>query len=192
MNYTCELISKVRTSDEGQKEWALYLKKRKTKLDLIMAKKIKKILIANRGEIAFRVIATAQEMGIKTVAIYTEDEKNALHVLKADESVSLGEGTIQETYLNKAKIISAIKETGADAVHPGYGFLSENADFCELVEKEEVTFIGPTPYHMNLMGDKMALKKSWRLELQQFPDITVRCKIFLILKKQDKLLEFLF
>ena len=124
-----------------------------------MVKKIKKILIANRGEIALRVISTAQEMGIKTVAIYTEDEKNALHVLKADESVSLGEGTIQETYLNKAKIITAIKEKKADAVHPGYGFLSENAEFCELVEKEGVTFIGPTPYHMNLMGDKMAQKE---------------------------------
>ena len=132
-------------------------------------------------------------MGIKTVAIYTEDEKNALHVLKADESVSLGEGTIQETYLNKAKIIAAIKEKKADAVHPGYGFLSENAEFCELVEKEGVTFIVPNPYHMNLMGDKMASKKKvMEIGARQFLVTTVRCRILVLLKNKLRSLAFLF
>lgn len=91
---------------------------------------IQKILIANRGEIAVRIISTAKEMGIKTVAIYTEADKNLPFAKLADEAYPLGEGTLAETYLNKKKIIAVAKEAKADAIHPGYGFLSENADFC--------------------------------------------------------------
>jgi len=123
-----------------------------------MGQVIKKILIANRGEIACRVMNTCQEMGIKTVAIYSKGEENALHVQMADEAYDLGEGTLAETYLNKVKILEIAKMTKTSAIHPGYGFLSENTEFCELIEKNNIIFIGPKSEHIQLMGDKITSK----------------------------------
>ena len=102
-----------------------------------------KILIANRGEIACRVIKTARKMGIKTVAVYSEADKDALHVDLADEAVCIGPAASKESYLVMDKIIAACKQTGAQAVHPGYGFLSENATFSRRLEEEGIKFIGP-------------------------------------------------
>lgn len=121
--------------------------------------KIKKILIANRGEIALRVIKTCKKLGIQTVTIYTEEDKNLPHAYKSDESYYLGQGTLAETYLNQQKIIEICKEAGADAIHPGYGFLSENTDFCKLVAKNDIIFIGPSTYAIELMGDKKTSKQ---------------------------------
>ncbi|MFZ9545142.1 MAG: acetyl-CoA carboxylase biotin carboxylase subunit, partial [Hylemonella sp.] len=119
----------------------------------------KKILIANRGEIACRVIATAKKMGIATVAVYSEADSDARHVLLADESVLLGAPPSRESYLVAEKIIAAAKKTGAQAIHPGYGFLSENEDFAKRVEEEGLVFIGPKHYSIAAMGDKIASKK---------------------------------
>ena len=119
----------------------------------------KKILIANRGEIACRVIATARKMGIATVAVYSEADKEARHVRLADEAVLLGPAPSRESYLVADKIIAACKATGAEAVHPGYGFLSENEDFARRVEEEGIVFIGPKHYSIAAMGDKIASKK---------------------------------
>ncbi len=121
--------------------------------------KIKKILIANRGEIACRVMKTARKMGIKTVAVYSDTDKNALHVTMADEAVHIGASAASESYLDIDKIITACKQTGADAVHPGYGFLSENKDFCTKLKAENIIFIGPNPNAIEAMGDKIASKK---------------------------------
>jgi len=115
---------------------------------------IKKVLIANRGEIALRVIHTCKELGIKTVAVFSRPDAHSPHVLHADESVFIGEAASSESYLVIDKIIGAAKETGADAIHPGYGFLSENASFAERCMKEGVIFIGPEPKAIGLMGDK--------------------------------------
>ncbi len=122
--------------------------------------KIKKILVANRGEIALRVLKTAKEMGIKVATVYAEDDKNLPHALFADESYSLGMGALSETYLNKTKLVDVAKRCGADAIHPGYGFLSENEDFARMVEAAGITFIGPTPESIVLMGDKIGSKKA--------------------------------
>ena len=119
----------------------------------------KKILIANRGEIACRVIKTARKMGIKTVAVYSEADRDARHVELADEAVCIGAAPSKESYLVMDKIIAACKSTGAEAVHPGYGFLSENAEFCDRLEKAGIIFIGPKPHAMQAMGDKIASKK---------------------------------
>jgi propionyl-CoA carboxylase alpha chain len=119
----------------------------------------KKILIANRGEIACRVIKTAQRMGIKTVAVYSEADANALHVEMADEGVLIGPPAAAESYLLSERIIQAAKDTGAEAVHPGYGFLSENASFAEDLEKEGIAFIGPNVKAIQVMGDKIESKK---------------------------------
>ncbi|MBK6388917.1 MAG: acetyl/propionyl/methylcrotonyl-CoA carboxylase subunit alpha [Rhodoferax sp.] len=118
-----------------------------------------KILIANRGEIACRVIATAKKMGIKTVAVYSEADKDARHVMLADEAVNIGPAPSRESYLLADKIIAACKQTGAQAVHPGYGFLSENAEFSKRVEDEGIVFIGPKHYSIGAMGDKIESKK---------------------------------
>ena len=115
---------------------------------------IKKVLVANRGEIALRVIHTCKELGIKTVAVYSRPDAHSPHVLHADESVFIGEAASSESYLVIDKIIEAAKQTGADAIHPGYGFLSENAAFAEHCKKEGVIFIGPEPKAISLMGDK--------------------------------------
>ena len=118
-----------------------------------------KILIANRGEIACRVIKTARKMGIKTVAVYSEADKDARHVMLADEAVHIGPAASRESYLVADKIIAACKQTGAQAVHPGYGFLSENAAFAKRVEEEGIIFIGPKHYSIGAMGDKIESKK---------------------------------
>ncbi len=120
---------------------------------------IKKILIANRGEIACRVIKTARKMGIKTVAVYSDADRNALHVEMADEAVHIGPAPSSQSYIVIDKILDAIRKTGADAVHPGYGFLSENAAFAEALEKEGVAFIGPPVGAIHAMGDKITSKK---------------------------------
>ncbi|MCL2523994.1 MAG: acetyl/propionyl/methylcrotonyl-CoA carboxylase subunit alpha [Betaproteobacteria bacterium] len=119
----------------------------------------KKILIANRGEIACRVIKTARKMGISTVAVYSEADKDALHVDMADEAVCIGPAASKESYLVMDKIIAACKETGAEAVHPGYGFLSENAEFSRRLEEAGIKFIGPKHYSVAKMGDKIESKK---------------------------------
>ncbi|MEL6437223.1 MAG: acetyl/propionyl/methylcrotonyl-CoA carboxylase subunit alpha [Pseudomonadota bacterium] len=118
-----------------------------------------KILIANRGEIACRVIKTAKRMGIATVAVYSEADANALHVRMADEAVAIGPSAASESYLVAEKIIEACRATGAQAVHPGYGFLSERASFCEALEAQGIVFIGPKPKAINAMGDKITSKK---------------------------------
>ncbi len=118
-----------------------------------------KILIANRGEIACRVMKTASKMGIKTVAVYSDADKDALHVQMADEAVHIGAAPSAESYLVMERIIQACKDTGAQAVHPGYGFLSENSVFCEALEKEGIAFIGPATFAINSMGDKITSKK---------------------------------
>lgn len=120
---------------------------------------IKKILIANRGEIAVRVIHTCKELGIKSVAVYSRPDEFSPHVQLADESVFIGEAASSESYLVVDKIIDAVKRTGADAVHPGYGFLSENADFAERCKKEDIIFIGPEPKAIRLMGDKTSARE---------------------------------
>jgi len=119
-----------------------------------------KVLIANRGEIALRIHRACREMGIRTVAVHSEADANAMHVRLADEAVCIGPARSADSYLNKPAIISAAIITGADAIHPGYGFLSENADFAEMVEKHGITFIGPTVEQMRLMGDKITARKA--------------------------------
>ena len=118
-----------------------------------------KILIANRGEIACRVIKTAQKMGIKTVAVYSDADKDARHVMLADEAVNIGPAPSRDSYLLAEKIIAACKQTGAQAVHPGYGFLSENSGFAKRVEEEGIIFIGPKHHSIAAMGDKIESKK---------------------------------
>lgn len=120
---------------------------------------IKKILIANRGEIACRVIRTAKHMGIKTVAVYSDADANALHVREADEAIHIGASPSSQSYLDIEKIISAVKQSGADAVHPGYGFLSENPNFAERLKNEGIILIGPPASAMRAMGDKITSKK---------------------------------
>ncbi|TIU86840.1 MAG: acetyl/propionyl-CoA carboxylase subunit alpha, partial [Mesorhizobium sp.] len=118
-----------------------------------------KILIANRGEIACRVIKTARKMGIATVAVYSDADRDAVHVEMADEAVHIGPSPAAQSYLVPENIIAACKATGAEAVHPGYGFLSERASFCEALEKEGIIFIGPKPKAIRAMGDKIESKK---------------------------------
>ncbi|MEM7003261.1 MAG: biotin carboxylase N-terminal domain-containing protein, partial [Pseudomonadota bacterium] len=117
-----------------------------------------KILIANRGEIACRVIKTAKKMGIKTVAVYSDPDAAAMHVRMADEAVHLGGAASADSYLRGDRIIEACKSTGATGVHPGYGFLSENAQFCDDLEAAGITFIGPKPKAITSMGDKITSK----------------------------------
>ncbi len=118
-----------------------------------------KILIANRGEIACRVMKTARKMGIASVAVYSEADRDALHVELADEAVFIGAAASRESYLAIDKIIAACKQTGAQAVHPGYGFLSENEEFARRVEEQGIVFIGPKHASIAAMGDKIASKK---------------------------------
>ena len=119
-----------------------------------------KILIANRGESALRIHRAGREMGIRTVAVHSEADASAMHVRLADEAVCIGPAKSTESYLNKSAIISAALITGADAIHPGFGFLSENADFAEMVESHGITFIGPTAAQMRKMGDKIAARQA--------------------------------
>ncbi|WP_171179886.1 acetyl-CoA carboxylase biotin carboxylase subunit [Ruegeria sp. HKCCD8929] len=121
-----------------------------------------KILIANRGEIALRVIRAAREMGIATVAVHSTADSDAMHVRMADESVCIGPAPSPQSYLSVPAIISACEITGAQAIHPGYGFLSENADFVQIVEDHGITFIGPTAEHIRIMGDKITAKDTMK------------------------------
>lgn len=119
-----------------------------------------KVLIANRGEIALRIHRACREMGIRTVAVHSEADANAMHVRLADEAVCIGPARSVDSYLNKSAIISAALVTGADAIHPGFGFLSENADFAEMVEEHGITFIGPSAAQMRKMGDKITARQA--------------------------------
>ena len=119
---------------------------------------IEKVLIANRGEIALRVIRTCKALGIKTVAVYSDEDTNSLHVKQATEAYHIGEAAPAKSYLNQEKILDIMLSSGTDAVHPGYGFLSENDDFARLCEKNKINFIGPSADSMNLCGDKMRCK----------------------------------
>lgn len=119
-----------------------------------------KVLIANRGEVALRIHRACREMGIKTVAVHSEADANAMHVRLADEAVCIGPARSLDSYLNKSAIISAAIITGADAIHPGYGFLSENADFAEMIEEHGITFIGPKPEQIRMMGDKLKAREA--------------------------------
>lgn len=123
---------------------------------------MEKILVANRGEIAMRIMKTARKMGIKTVAVYSEADRHAPHVKFANEAVLLGKAPSSESYLSMEKIIAAAKETGAEAIHPGYGFLSENANFAKMVVDNGLTFIGPSPNSIKVMGNKLAAKEAVR------------------------------
>ena len=118
-----------------------------------------KILIANRGEIAVRIIRACKEMGVSTVAVYSEEDKNALHVALADQSFCIGGAEASESYLKEERIVSAAMLAGAQAIHPGYGFLSENAHFARLCRQNGIVFIGPEADSMERLGDKAALKE---------------------------------
>jgi biotin carboxylase (EC 6.3.4.14)/acetyl-coenzyme A carboxylase carboxyl transferase subunit alpha len=120
---------------------------------------IKKLLIANRGEIAVRIIRTAKEMGIKTVAIYSEADKNSLHVEMADEAICIGPPKAADSYLNIPSIMAAAEVTKVDAIHPGYGFLSENPTFAEIVQASNIKFVGPPSEVIELSGDKVKAKE---------------------------------
>ncbi len=124
--------------------------------------KIKKVLIANRGEIAVRIIRACRDLGIPTVAVYSDADRAALHVRYADEAIHIGAPAPRESYLRMDKIIAAAKKTGADAIHPGYGFLAENADFAQQCSDEGIIFIGPTPSAISAMGDKQSARTAVR------------------------------
>ncbi len=119
-----------------------------------------KVLIANRGEIALRIQRACKELGIATVAVHSTADADAMHVRLADESVCIGPPPAGESYLNIPRLLAACEITGADAVHPGYGFLSENARFAEILEEHNITFIGPTSEHIRVMGDKIEAKET--------------------------------
>src|SRR3712207_4803112 len=119
-----------------------------------------KVLIANRGEIALRVLRACKELGIETVAVHSTADADAMHVRLADESVCIGPPPATESYLNIPRIVSACEITGADAVHPGYGFLSENARFADILAAHEIAFIGPSAEHIRIMGDKIQAKET--------------------------------
>ncbi|MEQ1672717.1 MAG: biotin carboxylase N-terminal domain-containing protein, partial [Hyphomicrobium sp.] len=121
-----------------------------------------KILIANRGEIALRIQRACRELGIATVAVHSTADADAMHVRLADESVCIGPPAARDSYLNIPALVTACEITGADAVHPGYGFLSENARFAEILEEHKITFIGPTSEHIRIMGDKIEAKETAR------------------------------
>ncbi len=120
----------------------------------------KKLLIANRGEIALRIIRACQELGVKTVAVYSEADRESLHVRFSDEDVCIGPAAASESYLNIPRIIAAAEVTGAEAIHPGYGFLAENADFSEICRRSDIVFVGPSPDQIRAMGDKATARKT--------------------------------
>ena len=122
----------------------------------------KKILIANRGEIALRILRACRELDIKTVAIHSEADESAMHVKMADESVCVGPASAQLSYLNIPAIVTAATLTNVDAIHPGYGFLSENKRFAEIIEEHNIKFIGPKSNHIGIMGNKIEAKKIMR------------------------------
>src|ERR1043165_5736522 len=119
-----------------------------------------KVLIANRGEIALRVIRACRELGVQTVAVYSEADRESLHVRFADDDVCIGPAPARESYLNIPRLIAAAEITGADAIHPGYGFLAENAEFAEICAASKIAFIGPTAEQIRLMGDKATARRT--------------------------------
>ncbi|MBM2837246.1 MAG: acetyl-CoA carboxylase biotin carboxylase subunit, partial [candidate division NC10 bacterium] len=119
-----------------------------------------KILIANRGEIALRIIRACRELGVGTVAVYSEADAKSLHVQLADESICIGPSHAAQSYLNASRLISSAEITGADAIHPGYGFLAENSSFAEVCEQCGIVFIGPTAEQIRLMGDKVKARET--------------------------------
>src|SRR6201995_954916 len=121
---------------------------------------ISKVLIANRGEIALRIHRACHEMGIQTVAVHSTADADAMHVRLADQAVCIGPPAAADSYLNIPNIISAAEISGADAIHPGYGFLSENAKFADIVEAHGIIFVGPKPAHIRTMGDKIEAKRT--------------------------------
>ena len=126
---------------------------------MFIQKNILKILVANRGEIAVRIIRACKEWGISTVAVHSNVDRDAMHVRLADESICIGSQQPQNSYLNISALMSAVDVTGAEAIHPGYGFLSENSHFAEIVTKNGIKFIGPSADHIKKMGDKIEAKK---------------------------------
>ena len=147
--------------------------------DIFPMTKISRVLIANRGEIALRVILACKELGIETVAVHSEADRDALHVKYADQDVCIGPATSRQSYLNISSIIAAAEITGADAVHPGYGFLSENAHFAEILEECGIKFIGPSPEAIRLMGDKAKAR-----ERQRTPVLRC-CQVAMVLSVQS-------
>ncbi len=134
------------------------------------------LLIANRGEIARRIIRTAKRLGVRTVAVYSEADAGAPHVAEADEAVLIGPAAARESYLVGEKILAAAKATGAQAIHPGYGFLSENANFAEVCEASHITFIGPSPKLIRMMGEKDRARTEMKAAgLPIIPAATARC-----------------
>ncbi len=152
---------------------------------------MKKILVANRGEIALRIMKTAQKMGIKTVAVYSEADRRSPHVRFADEAVLLGKAASSESYLAMEKVIEAAKQTGAEGIHPGYGFLSENAVFAQMVEDNGITFIGPRPHAIRVMGNKLAAKEAVRAyDIPMVPGIDKAITDVALAKKTAKEIGF--
>ena len=139
----------------------------------------RKILIANRGEIAVRIIRACRELGIRTVAVYSTADRSSLHAQIADEAVCIGPADSSKSYLNIEAIISACEITGADAVHPGFGFLSENSKFARICEKCGITFIGPSPESIDMLGDKANAKKEMETAYpSELRDPAVQLKFF--------------
>ena len=133
----------------------------------------KKVLIANRGEIALRIVRACHELGVQTVAVYSEADRESLHVRFADEDVCIGPAPAGESYLNIPRIIAAAEVTGAEAIHPGYGFLAENAEFSEICARSDITFIGPTPAQIRSMGDK-ATARATMIRIGVDPRLEIR------------------
>ena len=148
------LVENGQPVEYGQPLFAMRPAKKEVAPGIPLAMMFRKILIANRGEIALRVICACKELGIATVAVYSEADRNSLHVRFADEAVCIGPPRSAESYLNIPHVISAAEITDVDAIHPGYGFLSENANFAEVCEASHITFIGPSPDMLRMMGEK--------------------------------------
>ena len=152
---------------------------------------IKKVLIANRGEIALRIIRACHELGIKTVAVHSTIDENAMHVRLADESVCIGPSAASKSYLSISAILSAAEISGADAIHPGYGFLSENARFAEIVHEHGLIFIGPKAEHISEMGDKVSARMAMKnLGIPLVPGSDGAIKNLTELKKISKAIGF--